>query len=131
MTTIDLMRPIGTLAVACLVFAAPLHAQESESVLSGEDVRNLVAERSEELTEQRSALARLLAHADVRRIAAGAGIDIRRVESAAATLSDEEIERLAPRLRDAEHALAGGEAVVISTTAIIIGLLILIVILVA
>lgn len=128
---LDLMKPIGPLAVAGLVFAAPLGAQEAESVLSSDEVRDLVVERSEELAERRSALTRLLQSADVRRIAASAGIDIHTVESAAATLSDEEVRRLAPRLRDAEHALAGGQAIVISTTAIIIALLILIILLVA
>lgn len=131
MKRIELVRPMCALAVACLVFAAPLGAQEAESVLSGDEVRQLVTERSAELSENRSALARFLERADVRRIAASVGIDIETVESATATLSDEEVGRLAPRVRDAEKALAGGEAIVISTTAIIIGLLILIVVLVA
>jgi hypothetical protein len=120
------------LALMGLVVAAPSAAQETEaSVLSSVEVTRLLSERSDAEAERRTALTEFLGKSDVRRIAASAGIDIRNVQSAAATLSDEEVRRIEPRLHDAEHALAGGDTLVISSTVVIIGLLILIIILVS
>lgn len=132
-----LERSISTLAIAVASMGAAaggfeLAAQESDvSVLSTAEVRSLVAERSNTLAERRSALSAFLEKSEVRRIASSAGIDIRNVESAAATLSDAEMERLEPSLRSAEEALAGGATVTIATTTIIIVALIIIIILVA
>ncbi len=67
----------------------------------------------------------------MREIADQAGIDIRTAETAVASLSAEEIDSLSGDLAAAETALAGGDTLVISSTAIIIALLILLVVLVA
>ncbi|MDX1579511.1 MAG: hypothetical protein R3266_13580, partial [Gemmatimonadota bacterium] len=59
------------------------------------------------------------------------GIDVRTAENAVASLSSEEVADLSGELAAAQTGLAGGDTVVISTTAIIIGLLVLILILAA
>lgn len=133
-----LERSISTLAIAVASMGAAaggfeLAAQDTDvSVLSTAEVRSLVAERSNTAAERRSALSAFLEKSEVRRIASSAGIDIRDVESAAATLSDGEMERLEPSLRAADEALAGGAATVtIATTTIVIVALIVIIILIA
>jgi len=133
-----LERSISTLAIAVASMGAAaggfeLAAQDTDvSVLSTAEVRSLVAERSNTSAERRSALSAFLEKSEVRRIASSAGIDIRDVESAAATLSDGEMERLEPSLRAADEALAGGAATVtIATTTIVIVALIVIIILIA
>ena len=75
---------------------------------------------------QRDEVTRLLQHPEVERIAGSAGIDLRRAQSKAATLSGSELEELAARASVAQSQLAGGDTIVISATAIIIVLLILI-----
>lgn len=121
-------------AMATCLLATPVTAQEngeSSSILTAEETSGLVAEHADATADRRAALDAFLDEPAVREAAEGAGIDIRRVESAAATLSDTELERLEPRLRDAEEALAGGDTLVIGTTTIIIALLVIILIIVA
>lgn len=126
------MLAIAVASMGAAAGGAELAAQESNvSVLSTAEIRSLVAERSNTLAERRSALSAFLEKPEVRRIASSAGIDIRDVESAAATLSDAEIERLEPPLRTAEEALAGGATITIATTTIIIVALVIIILLVA
>jgi hypothetical protein len=73
-----------------------------------------------------------LQRADVRAIAGKYGIDMRRAESAAAAMDASEVAHIAAQARAADEALAGGQSsVTISTTAIIIGLLVLILLIVA
>jgi hypothetical protein len=83
-------------------------------------------------TTDRDAVVRLLEREEVRQIAAQAGLDLRRAQTAVATLEGAELAQLATQARQAEQSLTGGASTVtISTTAIIIGLLILILIVVA
>lgn len=129
-------RTTSVLAVSVMagsLLAVPAGAQEAEqaSILTPEETRGLIGERVESAADRRAALDAFLQKPEVRKVAEGAGIDIRRVESAAGTLSDAEIERLEPRLDDAEKALAGGDTLVIGSTTIIIALLVIILIIVA
>jgi hypothetical protein len=80
----------------------------------------------------RAVIQRLLARPDVRALAAELGLDMRRAESAAATLDGEQLSDLAARARQAEQGLAGGQSSIrISTTLIIIALLVIILLIVA
>lgn len=129
-------RTTSVLAVSVLagaLLALPADAQEpgEASILTPEETRGLVGERVEATADRRAALDAFLEKPEIRKVAEGAGIDIRRVESAAATLSDAELERLEPRLDAAEKALAGGDTLVIGSTTIIIALLVIILIIVA
>jgi hypothetical protein len=129
------MRLASILAAGSLAFAASSAAAQEgahQSVLTTGEVNALVEARTRSMARERSALQGFLERDEVRAIGERAGIDIRDMRSAVATLDDDEVARLAPRIRDSEAALAGGETtVVIGTTALIIGLLILIVILVS
>ncbi len=80
----------------------------------------------------RQTVQRLLDRSDVKAVAAGAGIELRSVSAAITTLDAATLAQLAAQSRAADQALAGGQSTVtISTTAIIIGLLILILIVAA
>jgi len=102
---------IGWLAVTSLVVflaAAPLSAQETPpSILSSGEISDMVTGHAADLAQRRSALKAFLQLDDVRQAAELAGVDIGSVESAVSTLSAEEMDRIEPRLRDAEAALAG------------------------
>ena len=69
---------------------------------------------------------------DVKHIAGKAGLDIRRADAALASMTPSELANAAAQARQAEQGLAGGASTVtISTTTIIIGLLVLILLIVA
>ena len=121
---------VGALAGLALPLADGVAAQES-GVITREGLDEMVEERARSIAGARAALERFLDRADVREAADGAGLDMERVRSAAGALSDSEVEELRPHLDRAEDALAGGDTFVVSSTAIIIGLLIIILIIVA
>jgi hypothetical protein len=80
----------------------------------------------------REAVLRVLDRAEVKAVAEGAGIDLRRAASAVATLGGDELAQIAAQAQQVDEALAGGQSrVVISTTLIIVVLLVLILIIVA
>ena len=80
----------------------------------------------------RAAVLRLLDRAEVKAAAGQAGIDLRDVSAAVATLDGEQLAAVSAQAQQVNDALAGGQSrVVISTTAIIIGLLVLILLVVA
>lgn len=80
----------------------------------------------------RERVQRLLEHPTVQAVAADIGVDLRRAQSAVSTFDANELARLAQQASRVEQALAGGQSsVTVSTTLIIIGLLVLILIIVA
>jgi hypothetical protein len=80
----------------------------------------------------RAAVLRLLDRAEVKAAAGQAGIDLRDVSAAVATLDAEQLAVVSAQAQQVSDALAGGQSrVTISTTAIIIGLLVLIVLILA
>ncbi len=82
--------------------------------------------------DDRAAVLRVLERSAVKTIAAQAGIDLRTVAGAVATLGAADLATIAAQAQQVDEALAGGQSrVVISTTAIIIGLLVLILIILA
>ena len=91
-----------------------------------------VQEHVASTTSDREDVLRVLARPEVQAIARDTGIDLRRAESAVATLDAEQLSELAAQARQVEQALAGGQSrVTISTTLIIIALLVIILIIVA
>ena len=82
--------------------------------------------------QDRETLRLFLERGEVRAIAGKYGVDVRRAESAVATMSAEELASVAVQARQADEGLAGGASTVtISTTTIIIALLVLILLIVA
>ena len=126
------MRRSLPIAVTALLFLAlPTAGRAQQHAAPAETLDAIATSHAESLDAGRAELRAFLARPEVRDIAASGGIDILTAEAAVTTMSVSDINRLSGPLAQADAALAGGDTVVISTTAIIIGLLILIVILVA
>ena len=80
----------------------------------------------------REMVLKLLERDEVKKVAGQAGIDLRRVASAAATLDGRALADAAAQAQQVNQALAGGQSTItISTTLIIIALLVIILIVVA
>lgn len=126
------IRTTLTSAVLCTVLAAtPALAQQAPRHVAGPDMlREALAARHASEQQTRDALRRLLKHDQVREVAGRLGMTVATAEAAVATLSSEDLARLAGPARQAETELAGGsQTIVISTTTLL--LLIIIIILLA
>jgi hypothetical protein len=131
------MRILSTVSMALafgLLIAVPAVAQESPGtedrrVLTSAAVDDALAGHASAGGQQRAELARLLSMPLVQELAHDRGIDMGRVESAAAGLSDQQMEEIAPLLAKATPLAQDGlGTVTISVVGIIILLLILILI---
>jgi hypothetical protein len=127
------MRTLASIIVpiiSLVVVIPPVHAQTShaapQSVLDA-----AVQDHSAAAAGDRETVARLLQRPEVQAIAGDLGLDLRRAESAVATLEGQQLTELAAQARQAEQALAGGQSVTISAIWIIIGLLLLILLILA
>ena len=106
--------------------AQPAHTAPQAAL--DEAVRQHVASSD----ESRAAILRVLERAEVKTVAARAGIDLRTAAAAVATLDGNELAAVAAQAQQVDRALAGGAStVVISTTTIIIALLVVILLVVA
>ena len=113
-----------------LAISLPLSAQQHVADQSTLD--QVVADHVRQKADDREAIRRVLELEQVRKVAEGAGIHLKRAETAVATLDDAEVGRIAARARAVNEALAGGQSTVeISTTFIIVFLLVLILLIVA
>ena len=113
-----------------LCMSLPLSAQQHVADLATLD--QVVAGHVGQKADDREAIRRLLEIERVREVAKGAGVDLRRVETAVAALDDAEVGLIAAQARAVNEVLAGGQSTVtISTTVIIVGLLVLILLIVA
>jgi len=123
------MEIVRRLVAVCLVvlIAAPA-ARAQQSVIGKSALEQAVQERVQQEQADRQAIASLLRRAEVRDIAARAGLSIEKAEAAVSTLQGDDLKELATQARQAENDLAGGATVVITTTAIIVILLIIIII---
>ena len=117
-----LLVPYGSVAVA---------ATQERTVVSSQEIYSAMSARASQDAAARKAVQKLLAHSEVRRVAARAGLDLARAQAAVAVLSGVELQAVAEQAQRAEEALAGGSRIVITSTMAIIGLLVLIIILVA
>lgn len=113
-----------------LVVGLPVSAQQGH-VADQATLDQVVADHVRQTVDDRDAIRRVLEIEQVRKLADGVGLDLKRVESAVATLDDADVGAVAAQARAVNDALAGGQSTVtISTTAIIIGLLVLILLIV-
>ena len=114
-----------------LVAVIPAQAQTSHSAPQSA-LDAAVQDHAAARSADRETVLRLLERPDVQAIAGDLGLDLRRAQSAVATLDGDQLAELAAQARQAEQGLAGGQSrVVLSTTVIIIALLVLILIIVA
>ncbi len=121
---------VVALFVSMVLVVTPAIAQDTH-VLDREMMDDSLAEHVGEDDADREAVFRLLQEPQVRALAAKLDVDLKRAEAAVHTLEGEEIVELASMARTAEAGLSGGSTITLSTTTIIIGLLILILIIVA
>jgi hypothetical protein len=120
------------LLVAALLVAAPVLAQESPGneegrVLTSAAMDAALAGHQSAVDQARSELDQLLSSPQVRDLAISRGIDIGQVASAAAGLSNEQMQEVAPLVSKVTPLVQNGlGSVTISVAAIIIILLVLI-----
>ena len=125
--------------LSILMAAPPIQAsspgpgQTAAPHIAGQKVLDTAVQDHARATDRDRETVRLfLQRSDVSAVAGKYGIDIRRAESAAAAMDASEVANIAAQARAANETLAGGQgSVTISTTAIIIGLLVLILLIVA
>lgn len=120
-----------TVAAALIVSTSPATAQVDHTA-SQAAIDAALAQHASQADADRAAVHGLLARPDVAALAGSMGLDLQRADRAVATLDGSELASLAAQARQADADLAGGQSSVrISTTLIIIGLLVLILIIVA
>jgi hypothetical protein len=128
------MRTIVSIVVATFLLnavALPAQAQTShaapQSALDAAVQARVAASAADRETVQR-----LLERPEVQAIAGDAGVDLRGVRAAVSILDAQQLSAIAAQASQIDQSLAGGQSnVTISTTMIIIGLLVLILIIVA
>ena len=114
-----------------LVGWLPVSAQQRH-VADQATLDQVVADHVRQTVGDREAIRRVLEIEQVRKLAEGVGLDLKRAETAVAMLDDADVGIIAAQARAVNDALVGGQSTVtISTTAIIIGLLVLILLIVA
>jgi len=128
------MRSIcsGVAVLLCVLVAVPSSYAQSQHVASQAALDAAVQQQVRAVDRDRETVRLFLQRDDVKAVAGNAGLDIGRADSAVAAMSPSELASLAEQARQAEQSLAGGQSsVTISTTMIIIGLLVLVVLILA
>ena len=118
-----------TLAVclAVLFMAPSVNAQNH--VINKSALNQAVQQRVTQEQADRAAIVSLLGRAEVRQIAAKAGLSLDKAEAGVSTLTGDDLKQVASQARQVQNDLAGGAStIVISTTTIIIILLLVILI---
>ena len=122
-----IVRRLLAVTLALLLIAPGAQAQTH--VIGKTDLAKAVAERVSRDQADRDAILSLLQRAEVRTIAARAGLSVEKAASAVSLLEGDDLHSLASQARQVQNDLAGGaSSIVISTTTIIIVLLIIILI---
>lgn len=128
------MRTFVTVLLVGLVFMMPVpevYAQESHAAPQAA-LDAALQQHAAAAAADRDTVMRVLDRPEVQAIAGRIGVDLRQAKSAVATLDDSRLSQVSEQARQVDQALAGGaSSVTISTTMIIIGLLILILLIVA
>ena len=120
------MKIVRRSIAVCLavVFMAPL-AYAQDHVIGRAALDQAVQQRVTREQADRSAIRSLLQRADVREVAAKAGLSLDKAQAAVSTLQGADLQQAASHARQVQNDLAGGAStVVISTTTIILVLLI-------
>lgn len=122
-------------AVGLLVLSigvAPLHAQQPAHVVDQMTLARTLDAAHHSHDQDLAAIRDALAQPAVQHSAKGLGLDVARIDAALETVNDRDLAAVAEAARHARAALVGGASTVtISTTTLIIGLLVLILIIVA
>lgn len=129
------MQRLGRLFTPLLIvlIAIPSRAlAQDRHVISRSAMASAVADHIAEQQADRAAIREALDRPEVREVAARTGVDAERLDALAGTLSGSDLKAVADGARAVNESLVGGASTVtISTTTIIIGLLVLILLIVA
>jgi len=110
----------------------PQAGAQTTHVASQAAIDAALQERVTATEADRDRVLRLLERPEIRDLAGQVGLDLLQAKDAVATLDGDELAVLATQAQQVESALVGGQSsVTISTTMIIIGLLVLILLIVA
>src|SRR5512132_1328897 len=124
------MKIVRRSLAACLavLMMAPM-ASAQDHVINKSALDQAVQQRVSQDQADREVILALLQRAEVREIAAKAGLSIEKAQAATATLHGKDLATAAAQARQVQNDLAGGAStIVISTTTIIIVLLLIILI---
>ena len=127
------MRTLLSIVVVTFLFnaAAPSADTQVSHAAPQSILDSAVQDHVTNEANEREAVQRLLERPEVQSLAKDVGLDLRQAKSAVSTLNAEQLATVAAQARQAEQALAGGQSsITLSTTMIIIGLLVLILIVV-
>jgi hypothetical protein len=117
----------GSVVLFCILTLVPCADAQSPHAASSAAIDEALQDHVDSTDADRALVLRVLEQPAVRALAAELGVDVRRAQSAIATLEGEPLGRLAAQAQQVDQALAGGQgSVTISYTLIIIGLLVLI-----
>lgn len=119
---------VAFLVVSMVSAAQPTMAQER--VIDRAAIEQALVERVQDDGASRASIKSLLARSEVRRMAGDLSLDLRRAETAVATLQGPELERVAQQATAANELLSGG-AQTIRISVVTLLLIIIIVILLA
>lgn len=121
---------LGALFISMVLVVSPAIAQQGH-VADQNAIEDALSKHVGDEDVQRETVLQLLQREEVRALAANAQLDLKRAEAAVQTMEGGELAQLASMAREAEAGLAGGSDIKVSSTMIIIGLLVLILIIVA
>ena len=124
---------VSALAILLTVFTAvPRVSAQTSHAVPQSTLDAALQQHVATSAARRQDVMRVLSRPEVKAVASRAGVDLRSAATAIATLDGQELSDIASQARQVEQALAGGQSsVTISTTLIIIGLLVLILLIVA
>jgi len=123
---------ISVIALLCAFSVSPSVSAQQRHAADQAILDQVVADHVQQAGDDREAILRVLEFEQVRELAGRVGLDLKHAEAAVTTLDDGELGVIAAQARTVNDALVGGQShITISTTVIIIGLLVLILIIVA
>ncbi len=125
-----ILRSAISLLLSAALFGANLAAQQH--VVDTAELQQLLDTRADDEEALRDVVHRALVRPEVEQVAQALGVDLGRAVDAASTLDGAELAQMAAQADAVDSSLAGGQgSITVSTTMIIIGLLVLILIIVA
>jgi len=121
---------VAALVVAFAVSSSPAWAQQTSTVVDRAAVDQAIGEKVVSDEAARDSIRTLLNRDDVKAMAEGMGLDVRRAEGAVSSLEGADLQRVTARATAANELLAGG-ATTITISLVAILLIVIIIILLA
>jgi hypothetical protein len=122
------LRTFAALTLLFSIFLAPARVSaDTAAVVDRTDVQSALERRVLSDEAERDSIHSLLNRDEVRSMAHGVGVDLRRADVAVSTLEGEDLHRVAAQATTANQALAGGETyITISLVAVLLIVIIVI-----